>query len=305
MHQPVLLEETIKYLLTDPNGIYVDCTLGGGGHLRQLLNFTGPNAQIVAIDRDEKVLEASRKKLNLPEITFIHEDFRYLTRILNRLDIEKVSGIIMDLGVSSMQLDTGSRGFSFHEDARLDMRMDTEQELNAAEIVNNYSEEELAQIMYEYGEERYARSIARSIVRERQGNPIQSTLELVDIIKSSVPARYSREKHPARRTFQALRIAVNRELEALQEVLPQAVNHLFTGGRLCVITFHSLEDRIVKKFMQEQARGCICPPDFPICTCGHKASLRLLSRKPILPNEGECQQNPRARSAKLRVAERM
>jgi len=305
LHQPVLLQETIDFLLTNPDGIYVDCTLGGGGHLNHLLKFTGTNARIVAIDRDKEVLEASRKKLNLPNITFIHEDFRYLSRILNKLNIDKVSGILLDLGVSSMQLDTGSRGFSFHEDARLDMRMDTEQELNAAEIVNNYSEEELAQIMYEYGEERYARSIARSIVRERQGNPIQSTLELVDIIKSSVPARYSREKHPARRTFQALRIAVNRELEALQEVLPQAVNHLFTGGRLCVITFHSLEDRIVKKFMQEQARGCICPPDFPICTCGHKASLRLLSRKPILPNEGECQQNPRARSAKLRVAERM
>ena len=305
MHQPVLLQKTIDYWLTDPNGIYVDCTLGGGGHLSHLLKFLDTKARIIAIDRDKEILEKSKRELNFPNITFIHEDFRYLSRILNKLNIDKVSGILLDLGVSSMQLDTASRGFSYHEDAGLDMRMDTEQELNAAEIVNNYSEEELAQIMYEYGEERYARSIARSIVRERQGNPIQSTLELVDIIKSSVPARYSREKHPARRTFQALRIAVNRELEALQEVLPQAVNHLFTGGRLCVITFHSLEDRIVKKFMQEQARGCICPPDFPICTCGHKASLRLLSRKPILPNEGECQQNPRARSAKLRVAERM
>ena len=305
MHQPVLLEETIKYLLTDPNGIYVDCTLGGGGHLNHLLKFTGTNARIVAIDRDKEVLEASRKKLNLPNITFIHEDFRYLSRILNKLNIDKVSGILLDLGVSSMQLDTASRGFSYHEDAGLDMRMDTEQELNAAEIVNNYSEEELARIIFEYGEERYARNIARSIVKYRQEEAINSTLELVDIIKSSVPARYSREKHPARRTFQALRIAVNRELEAVQEVLPQAVNHLLIGGRLCVITFHSLEDRIVKKFMQEQARGCICPPDFPVCTCGHKASLKLLSRKPILPNESECHQNPRARSAKLRVAERM
>jgi 16S rRNA (cytosine1402-N4)-methyltransferase len=305
LHQPVLLQETIEFLLTDPNGIYVDCTLGGGGHLSHLLNFTGNNAQIIAIDRDKEVLEASRKKLNLPKITFIHEDFRYLSRILNRLNTGKVSGILLDLGVSSMQLDTASRGFSYHEDARLDMRMDNEQALNAEEIVNHYSEEEIARIIYNYGEERYARNIARSIVKYRQQKAIESTLELVDIIKSSVPARYSREKHPARRTFQALRIAVNSELEALEEVLPQAVNHLLTGGRLCVITFHSLEDRIVKNFMQEQARDCICPPDFPICTCGHRANLKILTRKPVLPDENECHHNPRARSAKLRVAERI
>ncbi len=305
MHQPVLLQETIEFLLTDPNGIYVDCTLGGGGHLSHLLSFTGSNAQVIAIDRDKEILEASRKKLNLPKITFIHEDFRYLSRILNRLNIGKVSGVLLDLGVSSMQLDTASRGFSYHEDARLDMRMDNEQALNAEEIVNHYSEEEIARIIYNYGEERYARNIARSIVKYRQEKAIDSTLELVDIIKSSVPARYSREKHPARRTFQALRIAVNGELEALQEVLPQAVNHLLIGGRLCIITFHSLEDRIVKNFMQEQARECICPPDFPICTCGHRANLKILTRKPVLADENECHQNPRARSAKLRVAERI
>ena len=305
MHQPVLLQETIEFLLTDPNGIYVDCTLGGGGHLSHLLNFTGSNVQVIAIDRDKEILEASRKKLNLPKITFIHEDFRYLSRILNRLNIGKVSGVLLDLGVSSMQLDTASRGFSYHEDARLDMRMDNEQALNAEEIVNHYSEEEIARIIYNYGEERYARNIARSIVKYRQQKAIDSTLELVDIIKSSVPARYSREKHPARRTFQALRIAVNSELEALQEVLPQAVDHLLIGGRLCVITFHSLEDRIVKNFMQEQARECICPPDFPICTCGHRANVKILTRKPVLADENECHQNPRARSAKLRVAERI
>jgi len=305
LHQPVLLQETIEFLLTDPNGIYVDCTLGGGGHLSHLLNFTGSNAQVIAIDRDKEILEASRKKLNLPKITFIHEDFRYLSRILNRLNTGKVSGILLDLGVSSMQLDTASRGFSYHEDARLDMRMDNEQALNAEEIVNHYSEEEIARIIYNYGEERYARNIARSIVKYRQEKAIDSTLELVDIIKSSVPARYSREKHPARRTFQALRIAVNSELEALEGVLPQVVDHLLIGGRLCVITFHSLEDRIVKNFMQEQARECICPPDFPICTCGHRANLKILTRKPVLADENECHQNPRARSAKLRVAERI
>lgn len=305
MHQPVLLQETIDYLLTDPNGIYVDCTLGGGGHLTHLLKFLGNQAWIIAIDRDKEILETSRNKLNFPNITFIHSDFRHLSQILDGLNISRVNGILMDLGVSSMQLDTASRGFSYHEDAKLDMRMDPEQELNAKEIVNHYSEEEIAKIIYDYGEERYARNIARSIVKYRQEKAINSTLELVDIIKSSVPARYSREKHPARRTFQALRIAVNSELEAVQEVLPQAVKHLLTGGRLCVITFHSLEDRIVKKFMQEQAQECICPPDFPVCTCGHRASLKLLSRKPLLPGENECYQNPRARSAKLRVAERI
>ena len=305
MHQPVLLQETIDYWLTDPNGVYVDCTLGGGGHLRHLIKFLSTKAQIIAIDRDKEVLEASRKKLNLPNITFIHEDFRYLSQILSGLNISKVTGVLLDLGVSSMQLDTASRGFSYHENAGLDMRMNTEQRLNATEIVNHFSEEEIARIIYDYGEERYARNIARSIVKNRQEKAISSTLELVDIIKSSVPARYSREKHPARRTFQALRIAVNSELEAVQEVLPQAVKHLVTGGRLCVITFHSLEDRIVKKFMQEQARECICPPDFPVCTCGHKASLKLFSRKPLLPDENECYQNPRARSAKLRVAEKI
>jgi 16S rRNA (cytosine1402-N4)-methyltransferase len=305
LHQPVLLQETIEYLLTDPNGVYVDCTLGGGGHLSHLLQFTGNNVHIIAIDRDKEALEASREKLNFPKITFIHADFRNLSRILNGLNISKVNGIMLDLGVSSMQLDMASRGFSYHKDAELDMRMDQEQELDASEIVNNYSEEEIARILFDYGEERYARNIARAIVKYRQEKVISSTLELVDIIKSSVPARYKRGKHPARRTFQALRIAVNSELEAVQEVLPQATQYLVTGGRICVITFHSLEDRIVKKFMQEQARDCICPPDFPVCICGHKARLKILTRKPVLPGENECNQNPRARSAKLRVAERI
>ncbi len=305
MHQPVLLQETIDYLLNDPDGIYVDCTLGGGGHLSHLLKFLSIKARIIAIDRDKEIIEKSKRELNFPNITFIYEDFRYLSRILDELNISHVNGVLLDLGVSSMQLDVAGRGFSYHVDAPLDMRMDTEQELDATEIVNHYSEEEIARIIYDYGEERYARNIAHSIVKCRQEKAINSTLELVDIIKSSVPARYSREKHPARRTFQALRIAVNSELEAVQEVLPQAVKHLRVGGRLCVITFHSLEDRIVKKFMQEQARECVCPPDFPICTCGHRASLKLLSRKPVVPGENECCQNRRARSAKLRVAEKI
>ena len=300
-----MLQETIEDLVTNPEGIYVDCTLGGGGHLNQLIKVTGENAQIVAIDRDKETLEASRKKMNFPKATFVHEDFRHLSRILNMLNIGKVHGVMLDLGVSSMQLDIARRGFSYRKDAPLDMRMDSEQTLDAREIVNNYSEADIRRILYDYGEERYARNITRSIVKYRQEKVIESTLELVNIIKSSVPARYSREKHPARRTFQALRIAVNSELEALQEVLPAALDHLVTGGRLCVITFHSLEDRIVKKFMQEKARECVCPPDFPVCTCGHKASLKILTRKPVLPDEAEHNNNPRARSAKLRVAERL
>ncbi len=305
MHQPVLLQETIDYLLTDRNGVYVDCTLGGGGHLARLIRSAGEKAHIIALDRDGETLAATRQKLDYPQITFVHEDFRHLARILNQLGINKVHGIMLDLGVSSMQLDTGARGFSYHEDAPLDMRMDTDQALNAREIVNQYSEEDLSKILYIYGEERYARSIARSIIKYRREKAIETTLELVDIIKSSVPARYSREKHPARRSFQALRIAVNGELDALEEVLPVALDHLLTGGRLCIITFHSLEDRIVKQFMQEKARDCICPPGFPICTCGHRADLKVLTRKPVLPGEDECNHNPRARSAKLRVAEKL
>lgn len=305
MHQPVLLHETIDYLLTDRNGVYVDCTLGGGGHLTHLMQLTGEKAHIVAIDRDQETLAATREKLKLPNITFVHEDFRHLSRILNRLSINKAHGIMLDLGVSSMQLDTGARGFSYHEDAPLDMRMDINQALNAREIVNQYCEEDISRILYTYGEEKYARSIARSIVKYRQEKEIESTLELVNIIKSSVPARYSREKHPARRSFQALRIAVNGELDALEDVLPAALDHLVTGGRLCIITFHSLEDRIVKQFMQEKARECICPPGFPVCTCGHQASLKILTRKPLLPGEDELNSNPRARSAKLRVAEKL
>ena len=291
--------------MTDRNGVYVDCTLGGGGHLARLIRSAGEKAHIIALDRDGETLAATRQKLDYPQITFVHEDFRHLARILNQLGINKVHGIMLDLGVSSMQLDTGARGFSYHEDAPLDMRMDTDQALNAREIVNQYSEEDLSKILYIYGEERYARSIARSIIKYRREKAIETTLELVDIIKSSVPARYSREKHPARRSFQALRIAVNGELDALEEVLPVALDHLLTGGRLCIITFHSLEDRIVKQFMQEKARDCICPPGFPICTCGHRADLKVLTRKPVLPGEDECNHNPRARSAKLRVAEKL
>jgi len=299
------LEKSIENLITDPQGIYVDCTLGGGGHLRYLLSRLSPDARVIGIDKDLEVLNQSREKLNAPNLTLVQSDFRNLTLILQELGIDQVDGILMDLGVSSFQLDIVDRGFSFHEDAPLDMRMNREEALTARDIVNSYDEREITEILFKYGEEAYARNIARAIVGYRADKEIESTLELVDIIKGAVPARYRRDKHPARKSFQALRIAVNGELDALREVLPQAVEVLKPGGRLCIISFHSLEDRIVKQFMQEKARSCICPPDFPICVCKQQPLLRVINRKPIMANIEECTGNPRARSARLRVAARI
>jgi len=305
LHQPVLLKETISYLVNDLHGTYVDCTLGGGGHLKCLMETLEDGAVIIALDKDGHILEETKQKLNYPNIRFRHADFRYLGQVLKEEEVGQVNGIMIDLGVSSFQLDTAERGFSFHEDARLDMRMDQEQELSAWDIVNNYSEEEIVKILFEYGEEKFARQIVRGIVKHREEKSIDTTLQLVEIIKSAVPAKYRRQKHPGRKTFQALRIAVNSELQALEEVLPQAVNALKPGGRLCIITFHSLEDRIVKQFMQEKAKECICPPGLPVCTCGHHAELKLINRKPVVPGKNECIKNPRARSAKLRVASKL
>jgi len=299
------LAETIDYLLNDPHGTYVDCTLGGGGHLRRLAEHLEKDASIIGIDKDLDILEETRKTLNFPNVNLVHGDFRRINDILDNMNIGRVHGIMMDLGVSSFQLDEAERGFSFHEDAALDMRMDREQSLSAKDVVNDYSETEMTQILFQYGEEKYARSISRAIVNRRKQAPIESTMELVAIIQNAVPASYRREKHPARKTFQALRIEVNGELDALLEALPQAVARLHPGGRLCVITFHSLEDRIVKKFMQEKARDCICPPGLPICICNHPAELEILSRKPIIAGDEECETNPRSRSAKLRAARRI
>jgi len=305
LHQAVLLAETIDHLLNNLHGTYVDCTLGGGGHLRRLAEYLEKDAHIIGIDKDLDILEETRKTLNFPNVSLLHGDFRRLDDLLESMHIDKVHGIMMDLGVSSFQLDEAGRGFSFHEDAALDMRMDREQSLSARDLVNDYSEAELTRILFQYGEEKYARSISRAIINRRKQAPIETTMELVGIIQTSVPARYRREKHPARKTFQALRIEVNGELDALLEVLPQAVARLHPGGRLCVITFHSLEDRIVKKFMQEKARDCICPPGLPICICNHPAELEILSRKPITANAEECEVNPRSRSAKLRAARKI
>lgn len=305
MHQPVLLEETISYLITDLHGIYVDCTTGGGGHLRRLASSLDSDARIIGIDKDRDILDKTSQTIQFPNVNFCHADFRKLSQVLKEQKVEQVDGIILDLGVSSFQLDIADRGFSFHENARLDMRMNREQELTARDIVNSYSEAEISNILFKYGEEKFARRIARAIINSREENEIDSTLQLVDIVKTAVPAKYKREKHPARKTFQALRIAVNGELDALNEVLPQTIDVLKPGGRLCVITFHSLEDRIVKHFMQEKAKDCICPPGLPVCTCGHVAELLINTRKPVEPGDRECEQNKRARSARLRVATKL
>ncbi|NLB89333.1 MAG: 16S rRNA (cytosine(1402)-N(4))-methyltransferase RsmH [Syntrophomonadaceae bacterium] len=305
MHLPVLLNQTIDYLVTDPQGIYVDCTLGGGGHLRELLTRLDKEARVIAIDKDKDILSETMKTFDAENVTFVHSDFRQLSSVLKGLNIDQVNGVLMDLGVSSFQLDEGERGFSFHEDADLDMRMNREENFSAADLVNTYSEEDIADVLWRYGEEKYSRRIARAIVESRKEKPIKTTLELVEIIKAAVPASYRREKHPARKSFQAIRIAVNKELDALIEVLPQAVDVLMPGGRLCVITFHSLEDRIVKHFFQENSKECICPSGLPICTCEHKPRLKIETRKPCVPDEDECKANFRARSAKLRVATKL
>jgi len=305
LHLPVLLPETIDNVITNVEGIYVDCTLGGGGHLEYLLGKLAPNAVVVGFDKDAEILEQTRQKLQRPNLVLVKSDFRYVGKILREMGIDKVDGIIVDLGVSSFQLDQATRGFSFHSDAPLDMRMDREQQLTAWDIVNDFAEDEIAKILFAYGEETYARSISRAIINYRQNRPIESTLELAEIVKNSVPSKYRREKHPARKTFQALRIFVNQELEALQELLPQAIDLLKPGGRLAIISFHSLEDRIVKKFLAEKALNCVCPSSFPVCVCDHRAQVKLVKRKPVTPNPEECAANPRARSAKLRIAERI
>lgn len=305
MHDPVLLAEAISFLVTDPGGIYVDCTLGGGGHFKRLLQELNSDARLIAFDKDETVLNRTRQQFaGNKNIIFVYTDFKYLNKTLREHQIDSVDGIIIDLGVSSFQLDENGRGFSYHHEAALDMRMDPNQDLDAGYIVNHYSEQQLRDLIFIYGEERFAPAIASNIVKNREKKKIATTLELAEIIKNSIPARFKRGKHPARKTFQALRIAVNGELDSLKEVLPQAAASLKPGGRLCVITFHSLEDRIVKQFYQQMSQECICPPGMPVCTCDHQAELKVLTRKPVVPGEEEINRNYRARSAKLRVAEK-
>ncbi len=305
-HKSVLLWECIDALNIRPNGIYLDGTLGGGGHSLEICRRL-TNGRLIGVDRDEVALEAAKKRLSrhARKVTLVHDNFENIALILDALNLDKIDGMLFDLGVSSPQLDDGARGFSYMTDAPLDMRMDRGSSLTAYEIVNNYPKDELRRILYEYGEERYAPQIAAAIERVRSDRPIETTLELVDIIKSAMPERALREKqHPAKRSFQAIRIAVNGELDALPPMLSGAIDHLNPAGRLAVITFHSLEDRIVKRAFQNAAKGCTCPPEFPVCVCGKKPRVRLVTRKPIVSGAAELKENSRARSAKLRVVEK-
>ena len=306
-HVSVLLEECIQGLAIKPDGIYVDGTLGGAGHSSRIAaNLT--TGRLIGIDRDNVALEAAAERLRPFEdrVTLVHANFCDMDQALQELGIDKVDGILLDLGVSSPQLDDGQRGFSYMTDAPLDMRMNGEDTRDARQIVNTWSYEELKRILYDYGEERFAPRIAAAICRRREQAPIETTLELVDVIKSAMPASALREKqHPAKRSFQAIRIAVNDELGAVETVMKKAVPLLNPGGRLAVITFHSLEDRIVKNAMAEAAKGCTCPPSFPVCVCGKKPQVRIVTRKPIVSGEEELERNPRARSAKLRICEKL
>ena len=315
-HQPVLYQEIIHALQPIRGGFYVDCTLGAGGHARGILEASAPDGQLLGLDVDPQAVALARQQLASFGARAIIVQASYTTleaqlRVLNR---RSVDGIILDLGVSSMQLDTPSRGFSFQAEAPLDMRFDPENPLQAADIVNNFSEADLAEILFKYGEERRSRQIARAIVQAR---PIHTTKQLAEVVKRTTErggrskgarSRSARSKiglHPATRTFQALRIAVNRELDTLESVLPQAVSALAPGGRLAVISFHSLEDRIVKQFFRRESQDCLCPPRQPVCTCGHRAALIQVNRRPIQPSPAEVDKNRRARSARLRVAEKI
>ena len=306
-HISVLLTESISSLNIDPAGIYVDGTLGLGGHSGEIAKRL-TTGRLIAIDRDETAIARSKERLApyADRITFVHGNFRDLGRILDEQGIEKANGMLFDLGVSSPQLDEAERGFSYMADAPLDMRMDRSDTTSAWVVVNRWSEEQLRQILWDYGEERYAPRIAGAIVNYRRRKAIDSTLELVDIIRGAMPAAALREKqHPAKRSFQAIRIAVNDELDAEREMLETAMDRLAVGGRLCVITFHSLEDRIAKAAIHRREDGCTCPRDFPVCTCGFVKTMRSVSRKPIVASARELEENPRARSAHLRVAERV
>ena len=305
-HRPVLLAECLEALHIRPDGVYVDGTLGRAGHSLEIAKRL-TTGRLIGIDRDETAIAAAQERLRdyMDHVTLVHSNFDRIGEILEELNIPGADGMLFDLGVSSPQLDDAQRGFSYMHDAPLDMRMDRTAALDARQVVNQWPYEELRRILYDFGEERYAPAIAKGICRAREAAPIGTTLQLVDVIKSAMPPQALREKqHPAKRSFQAIRIAVNGELDALPPMLHAGCDHLKPGGLLAVISFHSLEDRIIKKTMQELATGCTCPPSFPVCVCGKTPKMKLISRKPILPGEAELAENPRARSAKLRVAEK-
>ncbi len=302
IHIPVLYQEALAGLQPRPGGRYIDCTVGGGGHARGILELSSPDGQLLGIDIDPLAIEIAAERLRdyTSRFTLVNANFANLMEIVERHDFHPVDGILFDLGISSFQLEQGERGFSFQREGPLDMRFDLEGEQTAADLVNCLPEEELAEILLRYGEERQARRIARAIVSHR---PLTTTRELAEVVRRAVPRRG--KIHPATKTFQALRIAVNDELENLAKALPQAVEILAPGGRLVVISFHSLEDRIVKRFFRDEARGCICPPGIPVCICGHKPTLEIVTKRPIRPSAEEVKANPRSRSARLRVASRI
>ena len=304
-HISVLLNVCIDNLNITPDGIYVDGTMGGGGHSLEIAKRL-TTGRLICIDQDPNAHEAAGKRLAeyKDRITFVRDNFGNIANILDSLGIEKIDGMLLDIGVSSHQLDEAERGFSYQQDAPLDMRMNPDRPFSAYDVVNGYDEDELDRVIFTYGEERWARRIAQFIVKEREAKPIETTGELVDIIKKAVPKGARKDgPHPAKRTFQAIRIEVNGELEVLQRAIDDVAARLAVGGRLCIITFHSLEDRIVKEAFRKQENPCICPPQFPVCVCGKKPLGRVITRKPILPSKEELEENPRSRSAKLRVLE--
>ena len=307
-HRSVLLDECIENLNIKPDGIYVDGTAGGGGHSLEIVKRLTAGGRLIAIDRDDAAISAATQRLAdyLDRVTFVRNNFSSAAEVCRELGIEKIDGILLDLGVSSYQLDTAERGFTHNADAPLDMRMDRRGELDAYTVVNTYTYEELRRVIWEYGEDRFAPKIASAIVRRREKAPIETTGELVDIIKSAIPpAAREGGHHPAKRTFQAIRIEVNGELDAIEPAIRNANAIMNEGGRIVIITFHSLEDRIVKQTYADMASGCTCPRTLPVCVCGKKPEVKVITKKPILPSERELEENPRSRSAKLRVAEKL
>ena len=305
-HKSVLLNETIDGLNIKPNGIYVDGTLGGGGHAYEVCRRLGEKGSIIGIDQDAAAIEAASARLKDfgEKVTIVRSNYCDMKSRLHELGIDKVDGIVLDLGVSSYQLDTAERGFSYREDAPLDMRMDTRQKMTARDIVNDYTEADLYRVIRDYGEDKFAKNIAKHIVQARAVKPVETTAELSEIIRASIPMKFQKKSgHPAKRTFQAIRIELNRELDVLRDSLDDMIDLLNPGGRLCIITFHSLEDRIVKSAFRKNENPCTCPPDFPVCVCGKKSKGSIITKKPILPSKEELEYNSRSKSAKLRIFE--
>ncbi len=305
-HKSVLLEETIESLNIKPTGIYVDGTMGGAGHSLEIVKRLKDNGRLIGIDQDEAAIKAGTERIGSnPQVTIIRSNYSNMPKVLKDLEISGVDGILLDLGVSSYQLDTEERGFSYRYDTALDMRMDRRQSLTAKDIVNNYTEKELFKIIRDYGEEQFAQNIAKHIVAYRKDNEIETTFQLNEIIKASIPAKKRQNGHPSKKTFQAIRIECNRELEVLKNSLENMIELLNPGGRLSIITFHSLEDRIVKLAFKNAENPCTCPPEFPVCVCGNKSKGKVVTRKPIIPSDEEMEENSRAKSAKLRVFEKI